>query len=424
MTTSLHILVVGAVWPEPGTTAAGGRMLDLLSAMTEQGWQITFASSAAVGEHSANLADKGIRCETIALNCSSFDRQLASWQPDVVIFDRFMTEEQFGWRVSETCPTALRVLDTEDLHCLRAVRQGQLKTALKAGESGVPAASLDSLSLFNAITATDIGKREIAAIYRCDLSLIIARFEMDLLQNRFGIPDFLLHYYPLNAPAPLDPSPGFAERADFVSIGGFQHAPNRDAVIWLKQAIWPRIRQRLPHARVHICGAYAPQAIAELHRPDQGFIIRGRVEDAVAELARARVSLAPLRFGAGIKGKLLASMAAGTPSVTTSIGRESIAPEEAWPGRVADSAEALAEAAVTLHEEEDRWTAYQATGFELLADDFNCNHSAAFVTRLTKHLAESDHYRQQNFTGALLRHHHHQSTRYMARWIEEKNRQR
>ena len=128
--TDKKILIIGYVWPEPNTTAAGGRMLQLIHFFLEQDYQITFASTAAESEFSFDLDSLGVRKKTILLNHSSFDVFLKDLDPGIVLFDRFMTEEQFGWRVVENAPNALRILDTEDLHSLRIARQLSFKKSI------------------------------------------------------------------------------------------------------------------------------------------------------------------------------------------------------------------------------------------------------------------------------------------------------
>lgn len=425
-TTIRQVLVIGAVWPEPRSSAAGANMLALLKRFLAEGWAITFACAAQPAAIRADLAALGVREQRIALNCSSFDGWITALQPDMVVFDRFMTEEQFGWRVEQCCPQALRVLDTEDLHSLRAVRQQLLKNALDVAvdplSMPVPAGSLESLA--RQLATSDLAQREVAAIYRCDLSLLLSDVEMALLSDGLAVPAQLLHH----APFMLDsnsviPAPAFASRRDFVCIGNFLHAPNWDAVLWLKQAIWPMIRARLPQASLFIYGAYTPLKAQALHKPAEGFHVMGWADDALAVLAQARVCLAPLRFGAGIKGKLAEAMLCGTPSVTTSIGVEGMQGDLPWAGIVADDALALANAAVTLHEEPLVWQQAQHNGCAILQQRFDGERiGAALVSRLRQCKAGLQEQRQANFTGALLRHHQHKSTMYMARWIEEKNR--
>lgn len=421
------ILVIGYVWPEPRSTAAGSRMLELLELFRSQGWQVQFASAAALSEHRADLAALQIEEKCIALNCDSFDRFIAQYQPDMVLFDRFFTEEQFGWRVEKVCPTALRVLDTSDLHSLRAARQALLKQAQLAcsnepARHSVAAVDADFSTLYQRMAADDMAQREIAAIYRCDLSLLISSFEMTLLQQQFGVPAMLLQHCNLMLMPNAVQQPDFAERRHFFSIGNFRHAPNWDAVLWLKHAIWPRIRQSLPQAQLHVAGAYAPPKARALHNERQGFHMLGWVADAQQAMAQARVCLAPLRFGAGIKGKLADAMACGTPSVTTAIGSEGMAGALPWGGAIAQDSDSFASAAVKLYQDAELWQQASQRGSQILATHF-CREQARtdLLARLQLAKQQQEQQRRQNFTGAMLRHHLHKSTQYMSQWIAAKN---
>ena len=109
-----QLLIIGHTFPEPSTTAAGSRMMQLIELFKEEKYQITFASTAAVSEKTANLQRQHISIENIKLNDVSFDEFIKKLNPEIVVFDRYITEEQFGWRVSENCPKALKILDTED----------------------------------------------------------------------------------------------------------------------------------------------------------------------------------------------------------------------------------------------------------------------------------------------------------------------
>ena len=107
-----NLLIIGNVWPEPDSTAAGRRMLQLIDAFQDHEHKITFVSPASKTDHSLHLDKLNIPTFEIQLNNASFNALLKEIQPDIVLFDRFLTEEQFGWRVSEICPQAIRILDT------------------------------------------------------------------------------------------------------------------------------------------------------------------------------------------------------------------------------------------------------------------------------------------------------------------------
>ena len=174
-----NLLVIGTVWPEPKSSAAGSRMLQLIDFFSSQNFVITFVSAAEKSQYMFDLAEINIDLQSIVLNSDSFDIFIKNLNPSVVLFDRFITEEQFGWRVAENCPDAMRILDTEDLHCLRLARQ----FAIKQNKSFV------INDLFS-----DTAKREIASIFRCDLSLIISDYEMKFLTDVFEVKPSLLHY--------------------------------------------------------------------------------------------------------------------------------------------------------------------------------------------------------------------------------------
>ncbi|MBS3797886.1 glycosyltransferase [Pseudoalteromonas sp. BDTF-M6] len=403
-----QVLVIGYVWPEPNSSAAGSHMMSLLKLFRNQGWQVEFASPAQRTEHMEDLAEYGISSADIALNCSSFDAYLSELNPDIVMFDRFMMEEQFGWRVDKYAPDALKILDTEDLQCLRGARH----EAHKAGKE-----------FTTSDLHTDLAKREIAAILRCDLSLIISSYEMQLLNQVFKVDCALLHHLPFMVDLTALPSdtPTFAQRQHFMTIGNFRHAPNWDAVLYLQQ-IWPLIRKQLPKAELHIYGSYPPPKATALHNPKTGFLIKGWADDALKVMSSARVCLAPLRFGAGIKGKLLEAMITATPSVTTRIGAEGMHLDLPWNGAVHNDPQQFADAAVRLHENEDEFITAQGHGQQILNQIYDSQVLSSDLLARIKELQQNlMQHRQANFTGQMLKHHTMRSTQYMAQWIEAKN---
>jgi len=399
-----RILFIGFVWPEPKSSAAGKRMMQLISFFKEKGAKITFASTASESEFSEEL--NGIEQKKIELNCVSFDDFVRELKPYLVLFDRFMTEEQFGWRVAEHCPNALRMLDSEDLHCLREARR--LKV-LKG----------KAFDLNN-----DLAKREIASIYRCDVTLVVSEFEMELLQTHFKVPSFLLFYLPIWEENEMLNLPSFEERSDFMFIGNFLHAPNHDAVVYLKEVIWPLLFIKFPEAKMQIYGAYPTQKIYSLHQPKMNFYVHGRATSSFEVISKAKVLLAPIRFGAGIKGKLLEAMEFGTPSITSSIGAEAMNGDFLWNGFITDSQEDFAEKAIEFYQNKSIWVQAQQNGFEIIKNRFSKDlFENTFLEFVLDKFENLGNYRNDNFTGLLLMHHFLQSTKYMAKWIEEKNKQ-
>ncbi len=400
--------------PEPTSSAAGSRMMQLMEVFLSKGYNITFASTATKSPYSFDLKSISVEYASIELNNHSFDTFISKLNPDIVLFDRFMTEEQFGWRVLENCADALRILDIEDLHCLRYARQKAVK---------------ENRTFSKEDLISDYSKRELASIFRCDVSLIISTYEMEVLQQFFKVDRTLLYYLPFMIEPvtsnKIKSYPTFDERKHFISIGNFLHEPNWDAVKLLKNEIWSLIKKKLPEAELHIYGAYPSQKVFELNSPTDGFIIKGRADSAIEVMKKARVCLAPLRFGAGLKGKLIDAMIAGTPSVTTAIGAEAMHGTLPWSGCIANSASEIAEAAIHLYTDKAKWLQAQQNGVDIIN---TCYPKMSAGEQLIRHIntimANLKQHRLNNFTGAMLTHHTIQSTKYMARWIEEKNKDR
>jgi len=407
------ILIIGFTWPEPTSTAAGKRMLQLLNFFLEQEYRTVFTSTATETPLSMNLEAIGVEKKAITLNDSSFDAFVMHLNPDIVVFDRFLTEEQFGWRVAESVPDAIRILDTEDLHSLRITRQTLFKR--------------DTPFSIDAWLQNDTTKREIASIYRSDLSLIISSYEMQLLTDTLKIDKDLLLYLPFMLEVldekTVEKWPSFDARKDFVCIGNGKHAPNIDAILWLKKEIWPLIRSKLPDTNLNIYGAYLPEHVKHMDTPKDGFRIMGWADDAETVLKKAKVGLAPLRFGAGIKGKLIDAMLAGTPTVTTSIGAEGMHAEYPWSGHIANTAEDLAHSAVSLYQNPKKWCFAQQNAVAIINDLYDkrvLNRRVA--DKLMNIENKLEEHRNRNFIGAMLMHQTLAGTKFKSKWIEEKNR--
>lgn len=407
------LMIIGYVWPEPSTTAAGHRMLQLIHTFKSFGYEITFGSTAVQTEFSADLEALGVHCVSFKLNHHSFDDFVQQLNPSVVVFDRFMVEEQFGWRVAESVPDAVRILNTEDLHSLRRTREECHKENIDF--------SIEQW------LEKDITKREIASIYRSDLTLLVSTFEMGLLTEELNIPNKLLLHLPfmLESVEEQPNWPSFEERQDFITYGNGKHAPNVDSIKYLKEAIWPLIRKKLPKVELKIYGAYLPQHIQEMHNPKEGIHIMGWAEDLDVEIQKARICLAPLRFGAGIKGKLVDAMQNGTPTITTSIGAEGMHGNLPWNGAIADEHISFVEHAVSLYQYKGGWEQAQSNGIQMLVKCYSKANLEEKLTRAIETVAlDVQAHRNQNFIGQILQHQKFASTKYMSKWIEEKNREK
>lgn len=402
-----NVLIIGKVWPEPNSSAAGTRMLQLIDYFKRYNYTVTFLSHAKQTAHQVDLTQLNVNVDSVEVNSSTFDGRLQLLNPEIVIFDRFMTEEQFSWRVMDNCPDAIRILNTEDLHFLREGRQKAVK-------------SFEELDLNT--YRSDLLLRELAAIHRSDVSLMVSDYEVELLEKLYDVPSTKLVHLPFYCEQTEELMQTFDEREDFVFIGNFWHEPNLDAVRYLKSTIWPMIKKKIPKAKMNIFGAYCSEKVYQLTNAEDRFIVHGRAQNARKVVSKSRVSLAPVRFGAGIKGKLLESMSVGTPSITTSIGAEGITERTDWPGAVETDPEKFADAAIDLYTNKERWQAAQLKCDVILSTKFSKTLFDSNLSNCLEGLSDLKSHRAESIIGLLLQRESHQASRYMSIWIEEKKR--
>lgn len=389
------LLVIGAVFPEPVSSAAGTKMMQWLSFFHRNNYQIAYASTSPESEFSADLSPFVSEQRVIKVNDDTFSDFILRYVPDIVLYDRFMVEEQFSWRVREALPSAVHLLETQDLHFLRESR-------------------LKNIPFLNQTT-----KREIASVLRCDLSFIISAFEYEFLLDNFPFLDGKLFYFPLCYEVNEASFIPVSGRKDFCFIGNFLHEPNRQASLFIKK-IWQEIRRELPDVNFHLYGAYPNQQVLQLKNEKEGFFVHGRAESAAAVFSKHKVLLAPLLSGAGLKGKLLEAMQLGIVSVTTPIGSEGIETEDNWNGKIVSTEDVVA-AATELYRDDSGYETYQQKGLEILKEKFNISQFEKPVSEIIEMiLKDVNHWRQKYYLSEILNHHRQQSVRYLSKWIASK----
>jgi glycosyltransferase involved in cell wall biosynthesis len=407
------VLIIGKTWPEPKTTGAGVRMMQLIDVFKNKGFEVIFCAAAAKTEYSESLST--ISTYTIKINDDEFNTLLTNLSPKVVIFDRFHTEEQFGWRVHEVLPEALTILDTEDLHLLRYARQQLVK------KKRCPYSENEEL---DEIFKHEITFRELAAIHRCDMTLVISTYEMELLK-KLKVPIELLTWLPMNSSLPslANPNINFSTQKHFVFFGNYLHEPNKDALLCINE-LFPSIRKFIHGAEIHIYGAYLPNnCIPKQHT---GIFYHGWCENIQQVLSSARVLIAPLRFGAGIKSKIIEAMRNGTPVATTRIGTEGIADKANFPGVVGDLDDTWIQETISLYQSEEKWKSASTCALKAFeywqlvckkADD-------VFVHKLDALIQTLENHRNKNITRKILHLEQLKSYKYLSKYIIEKNKRR
>lgn len=419
----MRVLFIGFVWPEPKSSAAGQNILSYMYALRDDGNEVFFCSAAEKTEQSQNLENDAIPSFPIVLNCSSFDSQVTELAPDIVIFDRFLCYEQFAWRVKKSCPEALLVLDAEDLHFLRKARQQAAKVLSNRFVSSPSILANEQRSLL----LNELTKRELACIYQADLTVVLSDFEQELLTDIMHVPKNQIAHCPFiinSENASLTNLPKFQEREDFVFIGNFRHAPNYHSAKILRENIWPFIVKHFKKlgitVKCHVYGAYLSPKAKQLENAAIGFHVHGFAENQFDVIKNARVMLAPIQFGAGVKGKFLDAMLCGTPSITSPIGAEGIS-KQAWGGFIVDDFEAFISSAIELYSNEKAWTKAVKNGEKIIQMDYApALISRKFIDIIQNGYTNRMQNRSLNILQQVMSHHQFQTSQYMSQWIEAK----
>lgn len=444
------VLFLSFVPLSPETSAAGVRTRDLMEGFIKAGFSdVHYACASKMDEQenrevNKQLVEKGVKfyANAIPNREDAFKTVLEECGKrnpiDVVVFDRFLAEEAYSFRVREMCADALRVLDMQDCHALRRERARIVGLESSGGSSDNSNAIERSINAKPEATDDDFA-REISSIFRSDLTLVCSSAELELLHAACGVPKEKLCLAPffetIDTNSIITP---FTDRKNvFVSIGTFNHAPNVDGLRYLKKEIWPLIRGKLPNAEFHAYGATClPKHIDELNDAKNGFFVKGFCKDIGETLSTAKVLLAPLRFGAGIKGKIIEAFKYGTPVITTPIGGEGIgvpgifengydnmdAIKTNWGGTFdCVTPAAFATAAVDSFTNESLWTKQSKRGVELRNELFNKEKTIPPILEAISNKCENLRtIRNEDFIGASFWHQSNRSTDFFSRWIELK----
>jgi hypothetical protein len=445
-----------SLWPQPNASAAGVRTASLLKyfASSKQGPFKFVDYGCGLMNDGTNIKGihPGVRIHHLPLNrkekMRAFLHSEVNRDLKVVVFDRFFAEEAYSFYFHNERPDVLRVLDMQDMHTLRYHREALVKNMDCSKNDDKFLCFKDSTYLNSTPLAyhTHSDKystkdlqlllmRELSAIHRSDLTLVCSPFEYELLTRKFGVPPEKLVHAPFFTeivsecyPTSDDiiesknkQSENYETRRDFVALGGFKHQPNVDQVFVLKH-LWPQIRSKIPDAKLNVYGSFPTMRVQQLHDRRNGFLVHGYIDSLNDALGCNRVLLAPLRFGAGIKGKIVDAWRYGCPVVTTPIGAEGIGDnKDEWGGIIAADEGEFIESAATLYNDKTRWIKCQNLARHLLGECFDAESNLSSVHDAIVAAAENlDHRRSRDYLSAMLWHNSMRSTEYMSRWIELK----
>ena len=344
-----RVLVLDHATPTPDQDAGSVTAFNTMLLLREMAFQVTFIAELGVlytSDYTVTLQRLGIETPD-CLSHGSIERHLkkAGDRYDLVLVFRVEVSERYEnlHTIRRLCPRARILFWTLDLFHLRISREAKvLRSAAKKKE------------------ARRLKKAELASIREADTTVVHSPVERDLIKRE--IPEARVHHIPLVLDVPGTSTP-FGERQDIVFLGDYRHSPNVDAVDYFVKDIMPYVREQLPGVRFHIAGGNVPREIRR-HDAESDIVVTGHVEDLQSLFDRTRVSIAPLRYGAGVKGKIGTAMSAGLPVVTTSLGAEGMDLTDGKNVLIADKAEVFADAVAKLYNDEEVWTQLSENGTE------------------------------------------------------------
>lgn len=357
------VLVVDSSLPEPDRDSGSLRLVNLIQILLECGHRVVFIADdgRSHGPYAEALRRLGVHIPDLSgpTAMAAWVRRHGASLRSAILCRHYVAGHWIGL-VRATAPSATVVFDTVDLHFQREQREADLR-----GDQGLRR------------LAEGTRRRELALVDAADVTWVVSPVEQTLLQGLQSGADVRVLSNIIDADADGKP---FAQRDGLVFVGGTLHPPNRDAVQWLVREIHPAIRRELPHVELHLVGLMTPE-VRSMVESVAGVRAHGQVRDIEPFMSQCRVALAPLRFGAGVKGKINLSMAHGQPVVSTSCGVEGMHLQPGDDVLVADDVADFAAQVVRLYRDPALWQRLAEAGRDNVRRHFSKDIARHVITQ-------------------------------------------
>jgi GT2 family glycosyltransferase/glycosyltransferase involved in cell wall biosynthesis len=364
------VLVVDPTLPMFDKASGSLRLFRIVEQLRQERYHVTYIARNGMGQHRYARALEALGVRVHACDPERLSQigvyapgpradlgQILGERPfDVAWLSFFYIAEQYAPVVRALSPRTAVVADTVDVHWLREQREAELKRDDKLRAQ-----------------ARHLRERELAIYGKSDLVLAVTGADAaELRRAGLATPVAVV---PNVHPVHQGPTPGFEERGGLVFVGGFNHPPNVDGILWFHQEVLPLVRQRLPGLPLAVVGSNPPPAVRKLD--GDGVVVTGYVPETAPFLDTARVSIAPLRYGAGMKGKVGEALSRRLPVVTTAVGAEGMGLESERHLLVAESPRAFADAVVRLYQDRALWERLSQAGQDRIRQQFGPESVAA-----------------------------------------------
>uniref|UniRef100_Q3AQI8 Glycosyltransferase-like protein n=1 Tax=Chlorobium chlorochromatii (strain CaD3) TaxID=340177 RepID=Q3AQI8_CHLCH len=340
-TDKTRILIIDSWIPAPDQDSGSMDTFLTMKALVELGYDITFIPKdlKAKQKYVQLLENEGVRYPDLSKAAISIEEflKVAGHYFDLVMLYRVDTASSFLAMVKHYAPQAKIVFNTVDLHFLREQRNAEL--------------SGSDIMRKNALKTKE---HELQLMQQADSTIVLSNVEFDLVKKIK--PEVNLELMPFFRMIP-GRSAAFHERKNIVFIGGFKHQPNLDAITYFISEIWPKVHLKLHDAKLRIIGSNPPKELYRLVDSDNTIELLGYVANLDPEFNTCKLTVAPLRSGAGIKGKIVTSLSYGVPCVASPIASEGM---ELIPDKdllVAKEPDEFANKIIKLYTDEALWNA-------------------------------------------------------------------
>lgn len=363
----MNILIIDAWLPAPDQDGGSLRMFNLLGVLKTMASGVTFAADdfaprayaydtvRATGVHVLAPPEADSLSEYIVEHGAAYD---------IVILSRVAQATRYLPLVREHAPRARVIFDTTDLHYLRAFRGAK---------------ATGNIQLLR--QALETRQHELAVVQAADATLVVSTVEQEILRQecpraRVRVISGIQPIHGLARP--------FGNREGIVFVGAFPHHPNADAMRYFFDDVYPHFKTRHDRVPITIIGSQPPEWLHDY--ASETVQITGHVPDIGPYLDGCRLTIAPLRYGAGIKSKVLLSMSYGVPVVLTSVAAEGIPCRDHRDVLIADEPIAFAEAIAALYRDESLWNRISENGIELVREHFSAEVARAGMVQVLKEL--------------------------------------
>ncbi len=347
-----RVLVIDAYTPEPDQDSGSLRLRHVFDCLQQMGYGVTFFADnrGFAGRYSEALQAAGVEVlyNPWIASLQDFFRERGPEFNHVMVSRHYVAANYLAL-VRKYCPKARFIFDTVDLHYLREERLAELENSLPLRR-----------------VAAQTRRSELSVIRQSDVTLVVSPVEQAVLRTE--VPDARIEILS-NIHHVAGSQAGFADRKDLFFVGGYQHPPNIDAALWFVNSIWPLVRERLPGVQFHLIGSKAPERIRSLQ--GDGVVFHGFVEELEPWLDGCRLAVAPLRYGAGVKGKVNMSMSRGQPVVATPTAVEGLHAVDGEDVLVAESPKDFAAAVVRLYQDQALWEKLSQGGLRNVQQHFS-----------------------------------------------------